>query len=76
MAKCRCHEADSSWSHLEVDSSGRVEHQKLFEQVFTVGRHVERDPVLPPEHALPQFPQGRAVKGKRTADQRVQDDPE
>ncbi len=60
-------------SHLEVDSSGRIEHEKLFEQVFTVGRHVERDPVLAPQDAFSEFPQRRAVERERTADQRVQD---
>lgn len=39
--------------HLESAPLGRVEHQEAFEQVLAVCGHVEGDPVLSSEHALP-----------------------
>lgn len=41
--------------HLESTPLGRVEHQEAFEEVLAVCGHVERDAVLPSEHALPQL---------------------
>lgn len=45
--------------HLESTPLARVEHQETFEEVLTVRGHVERDAILPSEHALPQLLQRR-----------------
>ena len=54
--------------YLQIDSPSRIKNEKFLEQIFAVGRHVERDSVLPPQDPFPQFPQGRPVEGKRPAD--------
>lgn len=42
-------------AYLQAASFGRVQNEELFEQVLTVGGHVEGNPVLATQHALSQF---------------------
>ena len=42
-------------AYLEAASFGGVQNEELFEQVLTVGGHVERNPVFSTQHALSQF---------------------
>lgn len=44
-----------SAAYLEAASFGGVQNEELFEQVLTVGGHVERNPVFTTQHALSQF---------------------
>lgn len=44
-----------SAAYLEAASFGGVQNEELFEQVFAVGGHVERNPVFTTQHALSQF---------------------
>lgn len=41
--------------YLEAASFGGVQYKELFEQVLTVGGHVERNPVFAAQHALSQL---------------------
>lgn len=41
--------------YLEAASFGGVQNEELLEQVLTVGRHVERDPVFTTQHTFSQF---------------------
>ena len=42
-------------AYLEAASFRGVQNEKLFEQVLTVGGHVEGNPVFTTQHSLPQF---------------------
>jgi hypothetical protein len=46
-------------AHLKSTAFSRVQHQESAQDALTVCGHVERDPVLPSEHALPQLLQDR-----------------
>lgn len=41
--------------YLEAASFGRVQNEELFQQVLTVGGHVEWNPVFTTQHTFSQF---------------------
>ena len=44
-----------SSTHLKIGPLSRIEHEQLFQEVFTVSGHVEGDAVLAPQHLLSQL---------------------
>ena len=56
------------FSYLQGSSSRGVEDEEFLEQIFAVGRHVERDPVLSAQNSFAKLAEGRPVEGERAAD--------